>query len=397
MFSEMNKTVNEEKRKKNIDNTLKKVQEVQIQLQAYENLLKNKEEKLEERSIFIDRNLETLNKQQYDFQEEKLRFYEAETVFKKKYEKYKEKKLKIHDLEKKSFEMQQKTEENYKKSEYLRHQLLSKYEILKKNEEKIKLESKLLLDQLSSLSIKKQEFEKLQEEIDKNKKIAEEEKDKAIKDRAIIKDLKEKLSEERKYLQEEIKDANISKKKSDVKSRDSDSRYSISSLPENLEINVLIENLQNQITIFNNDISIRETLLIEREEKLQNDYKELLKNSEKYRLIEKSLKETKNELLEINTEIIPEFEKQYQELHSMISEVNSIKTRACEKESEVNDDADLLLEIKLLAASHQVKLEKKLKEIEEKEKNLFELSMSMEEKQESLPDSKVDMAISELE
>ena len=142
-YSDASGSINSSNRRQNLEISLKKVREAQVQLEAYENLLKNKEIVLEERSENINQDFDRLKKEKFiyekkiqDFEEEKRRFCEEKNNFKRKYEKYKAKKVIIIEKDKVISENQKKAEENYKKSEHLKHQLLNKYEILKKNRRK---------------------------------------------------------------------------------------------------------------------------------------------------------------------------------------------------------------------------------------------------------------------
>ena len=403
-----------ENKRGKLKSTLRKVREAQKQFETYEKLLKNKEEELEEKACRISQSYDDLRKEKKTLEEKLIRFYnEAKTVEASKItllEDQKRFKLEVEELRKREeklskhesvlVEFQKKTEENYKKSESLKHQVSLDFEAVRKAQEKINFENKLLNDQLKSLSHKRDEFEKTRIELENNKKFAEEEKSKYILDRQNIQILKEKLTEERNMLRDEIHEAENARKLYEDKCKELDSKPYASQPSDYGDLDNLIESLQNQITVYNNEISIRESLLIEKDLKMQDDLATLNRNFENQRIIEESLRSTKAALLEMSSEIIPDLEILHKSLSVVSAEINQKSANMNELHARLDRDIALLGEVKVLAAAHQEKLDKKLEEIQDKEEQLQHYSMTLEERQSNLSfasDPKMESTMMELE
>ena len=390
--------------KKKLNDTLKKVIEAQKKFENCEKLLKEKEAALQEKNKEISDSYKVLNNEKQKLEERLVNFLkESQELEKRKFNILNEEKLFKQAVDKEKLllsEIRKKTEENYKNSEDLVKKNLCDQETIKKAQEKLKMENKIIADQLSSLSSKRDYFEKMELEIQTTKKASDDEKQKILAEREQIQNLKEKLAEERNVLRKEIKEAEIARNHYQENIKELDSQINLSIPTEFGDMNLLIENLMNQITIYNNEISIRESILIEKEQKMKEDSLIITKNIENQKTIKDSLTSLKEELQNMSKEIIPELEKMYKSLQIQVSEVFSKKIEAeniCEK---LTNDVDLLLEVKILAAKHQEKLEKHLEDLKTKEKNIQEISLALEEKRPNRSfssDSKKENAMNGLE
>lgn len=412
--SECSSVTGTDEQKSTLKETMKKIVTAKKQLSSYEKLLADKERIIEERSQNLKEQSDKFaqekrlfESQYHDFLCQKENFELEQALLNKKKSEFQQslqklnlKKSKYKQAKSEISALQAKTDENFKRSEFIKLQQQQDYENIKKAQEKIKRENAIILTQINTLAEKRNEFEKIKESIEKTQKSTEEDKQKVKQELEKIRQLKEDLTKERMVLRKEIKDTENARKKYED---DSFIRGSVCSTARNNEpgdANKLMESLQEQIEVYNKEISTREQLLQEKEEQLLIDLSLVYKNFQRQEEIESSLKRTKDELNLINKEIVPELEDLYITFKSIIEETKTkaqIITNMCEK---INQDSELIIEIKELTAEQQSRIDKQIEEIHTKEKRLLEMSHSIEERQSNMSftsDTRVDSLVGELE
>ncbi|OMJ77463.1 hypothetical protein SteCoe_22940 [Stentor coeruleus] len=412
--SECSSVIDTDEQKSSLKETMKKIVIAKKQLRSYEKLLADKERIIEERSQNLKEQSDKLAQEKrlfesqfHDFlsqkenleleqallNKEKLEFHQSRQKFHLKKSKHKQAKSEISAL-------QTKTEENFKRSEFIKIQQQQDYENIKKAQEKIKRENAILLAQINTLAEKRNELEKIKESIEKTQKSTEEDKQKVKNELERIRKLKDDLTKERVVLRKEIKDTENARKKYEDDSYVRGSVCSTARNNEPSEANKLMESLQAQIEVYNKEISIRELRLQEKEAKLLTNQSLIYKNYQRQLEIESSLKKTKDELNVINKDIISELENLYNTFKNIIEETKTkaqIIRNLCEK---ITQDSELITEIKALTAEQQNRIDKQIEEINLKEKRLLEMSHNIEERQSNMSftsDTRVDSLIGELE
>ena len=402
--------------KETLKTSFSKLRRAEKELKSFESLLASKEEAINIKTAELTEASEMIAQEKCDIEKDKIlleidklnfcrekeeimKFHEK---FKGKLEKYKVKKYELNTLMKKNEDILSESHKRFEAFQGLKLEIQKEQESIKVAREQVEQENQLMIKQIHVLSVKKVEFEKNEEKLEKQKKLHEKEKAKIQTERENIQKLKLKLNEERDNLQNEIKQAEIIRKQyEECMEVQKDMRPNIVEPPAN--VTKLFETVQKQVEVFNSELTIKEKRLQEREENLFKNSKKLSNLSKDLYGAEKYLKNCKTELLKIQSKIFPEIKKLHSLSKDLVESMNATVKEVNQQLQNLNKDIDIIAEIKVLTASHQDHIDRHIRELEKKENDLKEFALNLEERQSNmsaisfLSDSRMDSTISELE
>ena len=104
-------------------------------------------------------------------------------------------------------------------------------------------------------------------------------------------------------------------------------KFTIFHLENSLDFTSLVEDIDNQILVFNQEISKKEDSLAEREKQLEILETQVKKQLNDIELMSLSLDNSKNEFLDLKTEIFPELEYESELLKQLVDELNKKKEK----------------------------------------------------------------------
>ena len=280
-----------------------KIASTQKELSRYEDLLKEKEKKIDEKqadfelymkSALVEKEILDNEKSIIEAKSKELElriqsFQEKEFQMQKNFNDFISDKKKI-DAEKAIIkQMKEKIEANYNESEKIREVNIMAHENIKKDIEKYEVENKVLEDRMALVALKQDYLEKMQYDIDRKKKILDEEKEKFSKDKENLLAFKQQISDERLALHEEMQELEKTKKSLDLQETHLKHQKTFEEKPETKDFDSLYDKLKAQIQVFNEEINIRESKLTEKQAKVLFDQKKVSESFFKIQKIEEKL------------------------------------------------------------------------------------------------------------
>jgi hypothetical protein len=314
-----------------------KLIDAQNQLKKFERLVRQKEKKIEER----EKELEsiTFNVKGKSFPDEIIqKNKEIETRIKALIVKEEEVKNNADQLERERkhfegeklavFHMKGQISANLQESEKNMENSRRNLEGIEKEKEKIAFEAKILLEKEEALRLKQEYIEKTMGDLDKRKKALEDEKTKfRIERTSLGKVMKEEksLDDDRKFTFGECR---------------SQTSRTLPETPERLqnkEMDGLFNRLREQMEVYNQEVSIRETILNEKQKKIKQTEEKMKKNLQIYQDYEKIIIRVKNEINEFRAVILEEFETMFKRMKVQL-ELLTRKTSEVDKlNSKISD------------------------------------------------------------
>ena len=189
---------------------------------------------------------------------------------------------------------------------------ISKARIKIKSEEEELTKKRIEVESIiTNFQIQKKEFANSVSEFEKEKNLL-------IEEREILQRTKMEISDQRKLIEKEFN--NIEELKKEIKYQ---SNLELQNKKDELiyrekEINNSIMDLQEQVELFNKQIQEKENDYNLKEDRFQDKEKQLKNHFTNLKLIEMSLVESKNQCLEMKTNLIPQIENCYVELQEIL-------------------------------------------------------------------------------
>lgn len=300
-----------------------KLIDAQKELKKFERLMKQKEKQLEEREKEIQLSQNSGSKNDSSMSKEvsylNAKNKELEIRIKALIDKEEELKLANEKLNKERnhfegeklavFHMRTQLQQNHAESERLKELASVGYENTKRERERIQVEEKILKEKEQALELRQDYIEKTLIELEKKKKAFEAEKSKfrLEKSSTIKQGIEEKF--------------NLIDERSDKKFNFIDSRsQTMKTLPEtpdrgtNTEMDKLFSKLKEQIEIYNEEVSTRELIILDKQNKLKTQQEIFNAKLEQLGKLEKFLNGVKNDIIQFRDFLMTEFEDMFKRL-----------------------------------------------------------------------------------
>lgn len=347
-----------------------KVIKAKNELKSYKLILNQRQSKLENQEKELKEYLDIFSDEKVIFENKKLilegknreieiktkALQDKELTFKHNYDTFLKEKALVEQEKQKINEKKEQINLNYQDSEKIKEINLSENKKLKETIEKYELEAKILQEKLQSVNLKYEYIEKVKEDLDRSKKLLEEERKQLYKDRESLQTFKQQLSDERLSLYQE-KTENQTRRS--VPSNKPDYHHKRGSSDSNLkDLNSLFKAVEAQVAVFNNEVAIKESKILAKEKKLAEDEEKLLTASLKISSIQKSLISTKSELLDFYDKIIPEIETLFNKASLTMKSLNEKYCLLDSLYSQVNQNFSLFSPRDLGNASKELKYNK---------------------------------------
>ena len=296
-------------------NSKRKLAIAQKELERYQQLLIEKEKGLKIRET-------ELNAAIHDFTEERKlsqvegsiregKVQELESKFLALRDKEAEIKMlsdRINDERNNILKLKEKTEINYMESEKTREINLITQENLKKDIRLFEVEKQILEEKTQAFALKQISIEKSQEELERKMSQINDERNKISREREYLQSLKQEISDQKVSLQEALQESDKPKRLVEGTLGDLQSDPAISDFTEGKDILGIYQKLQEQIEIYNEEITIREAKIADQQDRLRSDRERLNYSIDAIEQIQAKLNDTKNEILTFRNEILYEFE-----------------------------------------------------------------------------------------
>ena len=296
-------------------NSKRKLAIAQKELERYQQLLIEKERGLKIRET-------ELNAAIHDFTEERKlsqvegsiregKVQELESKFLALRDKEAEIKMlsdRINDERNNILKLKEKTEINYMESEKTREINLITQENLKKDIRLFEVEKQILEEKTQAFALKQISIEKSQEELERKMSQINDERNKISREREYLQSLKQEISDQKVSLQEALQESDKPKRLVEGTLGDLQSDPAISDFTEGKDILGIYQKLQEQIEIYNEEITIREAKIADQQDRLRSDRERLNYSIDAIEQIQAKLNDTKNEILTFRNEILYEFE-----------------------------------------------------------------------------------------
>lgn len=299
-----------------------KILDAQKQLKRFERLMKQKEKHLEEREKELENQRNSLKKSgglvvpENSALNDKSK--ELEIRIKALIDKEEELKQTSEKLNKERnhfegeklavFHMKTQMQQNYAESERLKELTSVGYENMKREKERMEVEERILKEKETALELRQDYIQKTLGELEKRKKVFEDEKSKFRLERTstVKQGLEEKIG---------IIDGR------DNKMQFVDSRsQTMKTLPEtpdrnkNNDMERLFSSLIQQIEVYNNEVSTRERIIQDKQKKMKLEQEKFKQKVDQLMNLEKFLLGVKGEIIHFRDYLLKEFEEMFKRL-----------------------------------------------------------------------------------
>lgn len=214
------------------------------------------------------------------------------------------------EREKQSFLLvKQKIEENHSESEKIKEITLITQENLQKEREKFDFEWRMLEEKAAAMTLKQDYIEKSQLDLERKKKMIEEERTKFLIEKESLIKIKQQISDERLSRFEERQENNKSKRIDDSKINESG---------EARELSKIFDYLKSQIEVYNKEVTSKELKIGMQQQGIKKNHEKLSNEFSGLGLIHQSLQRTKSDILQFNNYILPQIEDAFKEANSLV-------------------------------------------------------------------------------
>ncbi|OMJ89271.1 hypothetical protein SteCoe_8566 [Stentor coeruleus] len=214
------------------------------------------------------------------------------------------------EREKQSFILiKQKIEENRLESEKIKEKTLITQENLQKEREKFDFEWRMLEEKTVAMTLKQDYIDKSQLDLERKKKMIEEERTKVIIEKENLIKIKQEISDERLSRFEERQENDKSK------------RLNISKINESAEtheLSKMFEILKSQIEVYNKEVASKESKIETQQQGIKKNHEKISNGFSSLGFIHQSLQRTKSEILQFNNYILPQIEDAFKEANNLI-------------------------------------------------------------------------------
>lgn len=299
-----------------------KLLDAQKQLKKFERLMKQKEKQLEEREKELENQRKslkncdnlippetnTLNAKSKELEIRIKALIDKEEELKQANEKLNKERNHFEGEKLAVFHMKSQMQQNYAESERLKELTSVGYENMKREKERMQLEEKILKEKETALGLRQDYIEKTLSELEKRKKIFEDEKSKFRLERT---------STVKQGLEEKI--GIIEEKNNKMHYVDSRSQ-TMKTLPETPDRNVnnemqgLFSSLIQQIEVYNNEVSTREKIIQDKQNKIKLEQEKFKQKVDQLLKLEKFLLGVKDEIVHFRDFLLKEFEEMFKRL-----------------------------------------------------------------------------------
>ena len=318
-----------------------KLIDAQKQLKIFERLVRQKEKKIQEREKELESRNQLPNHQDFSFDQThsttSQKNKEIEARIKALIEKEEEVKQ-ASDLlskERKRFEgeklavfhMKSQIQHNDTETEKIKSQVKTTLESLQNDREKLKFEEKILHEKEEALKLKQDYIEKTLSDLEKRKKNLEEEKSRFRIEKSSL----SRINTEFKYESQE------DNRKFGFADFSSNSIKTLTDTPErghNKELDNLYTQLHEQMEVYNQEVSLREEIINEKQRKLKQAEEKFKRKEKMFIDYEIILLNIKKEIIEFKSNILEEFETMFRRLKVQfelitrkISEVDKLQVK----------------------------------------------------------------------
>lgn len=214
------------------------------------------------------------------------------------------------EREKQSFLLvKQKIEENHSESEKIKEITLITQENLQKEREKFDFEWRMLEEKAAAMTLKQDYIDKSQLDLERKKKMIEEERTKVLIEKESLIKIKQQISDERLSRFEERQENNKSKRIDDSKINESG---------EARELSKIFDYLKSQIEVYNKEVTSKELKIGMQQQGIKKNHEKLSNEFSGLGLIHQSLQRTKSDILQFNNYILPQIEDAFKEANSLV-------------------------------------------------------------------------------
>ncbi|OMJ81036.1 hypothetical protein SteCoe_18599 [Stentor coeruleus] len=307
--------------------TRKKVKETILKLDIKEKNLMEKEkliisqqkefkcvlESFSEQKKLFDLQRDKLVKTQEDYQKKHQELERSQLALKKLKEDFKEEKSQFDKKRSENQNMKNSTESVSKQSEKA---FISTAIQSKRNFEELGEigEVNSRLEELEQDTEKEEQLLKLQAKIKSEQERLKKLIAKNEKDKKVLNAIKANIKEQREDLKADLVQMENLKISIENKAKSLTLFTNIPQKSENNSLDLLYNRLQNQIEVYNQEMTIKELQLSEGQKKLKEDNEKIFKTHEKLKNIQISLDNSKSEIKNFYENIIPEFETLYDKI-----------------------------------------------------------------------------------
>ena len=148
------------------------------------------------------------------------------------------------------------------------------------------------------------------------------ERNKISREREYLQSLKQEISDQKVSLQEALQESDKPKRLVEGTLGDLQSDPAISDFTEGKDILGIYQKLQEQIEIYNEEITIREAKIADQQDRLRSDRERLNYSIDAIEQIQAKLNDTKNEILTFRNEILYEFESLFTKSSGMCTSLS---------------------------------------------------------------------------
>ena len=324
-----------------LQQTKSKLIDAQKQLKKFERLVRQKEKRIEEREkeldslnllqnrqeVSLDQSFSTLTQKNKEIEARIKALIEKEDEIKQASELLSKERKHFEGEKLAVFHMKSQIQQNQSESEKIKNQVQATLETLQKEREKLQFEEKILNEKEDAIKLKQDYIEKTLSDIEKRKKALEEEKTRFRIERSSL-------------VRSQTENKSINNE-DDIKFGFADYRSNtMKTLPEtpersqNKELDSLYTRLHEQMEIYNQEVSLREDIINEKQRRLKQAEEKFKRKAKNFIDYEKILISIKNEITEFKSNILEEFETMYRRLKVQfelitrkISEVDKLQVK----------------------------------------------------------------------